>query len=52
MPKKRAAIEEGMDQRIVHPKPDTSANTGKRGQPPPTWDPGKVTQQPQVEEQE
>lgn len=43
--------EEKWDPKIIHPEPDTSANEGIDGGPPPTWDPGKVTQ-PQPEEEE
>jgi hypothetical protein len=43
---------EPIDRIIVHPPPDTSANEGKNGKPPPTWDPGKVTQPVEVDEEE
>lgn len=37
-----------LDQTIVHPPPDTKANEGKRGKPPPTWNPaGKDRQEPE-----
>lgn len=41
-----------IDFTIVHPEPDTSANEGKKGGPPPTWDPGKVTQPTEAAEGE
>lgn len=30
------------DPKIIHPEPDTSANEGTDGEPPPTWNPKKV----------
>jgi hypothetical protein len=38
--------EDKIDFTIKHPEPDTTPNEGKEGEPPPTWDPGKVTQPP------
>lgn len=35
-----------------YPEPDTSANDGKDGEPPPTWDVGKVTNPAPVVEEE
>jgi hypothetical protein len=47
------AKKKGPENLPTHPHGDTSANEGKDGNPPSTWNPGKVTQpEPELEEGE
>ena len=44
MAKKKEKVKELNPEKLPKPPGDTSANEGVDGKPPPTWDPGKVTQ--------